>query len=82
MDKHHAGQFGVVYKELCEVTHFGAVAMWMPHRIEAGDESRLSWTSYPRWKQDTEALVACAQTLEMSAAMDDALRRLGQLVVG
>lgn len=66
-----------VYAELSEATHFGAIAMWASHAIEGDDESgyRTSWASYPRWRNDEQALVACAQTLELTYAMEFFLRQ-------
>ncbi|MFZ0379290.1 MAG: hypothetical protein WCD11_02055 [Solirubrobacteraceae bacterium] len=60
-----------VYKQLSEVTHFGSIAMWMPHRITVESESilRTTWSSEPEWKNDEQALIACAQTLELADAM-------------
>jgi len=65
-----------VYAELSEATHFGAIAMWAAHYIE-GDETsgyRTSWTSYPRWRNEEQALIACAQTLELARAAENLLR--------
>jgi hypothetical protein len=66
-----------VYAELSEASHFGAVAMWAAHTVEGDDESgyRTSWTSYPRWRDDEQAMVACAQTLELAEAMERFLRQ-------
>jgi len=58
--------FNQVYDELCEITHFGSVALWQPHSITG--ERTLQWGSAPRWSNDREALIACAQLKEMSAA--------------
>lgn len=60
--------FSHVYDELCEITHFGSVALWQPHALEAG--STVQWRSEPRWSIDREPLVACAQLKEMSAAAE------------
>lgn len=80
MDNHHSTQFGHVYAELCEATHFGSVAMWTSHRYD--DESETaSWSSAPAWRSDQQLYIACAQTLELSAAMDQGLTRLGRVVV-
>jgi len=57
-----------VYDELCEITHFGSVALWQPHVL--GDERTLQWRSEPRWKDERESLVACAQLKEMSGAAE------------
>jgi hypothetical protein len=74
--KHAPGMKGV-YAELSEATHFGAIAMWASHTIEGDDESgyRTSWTSYPRWRDDEQAMVACAKTLELAEAMEHFLRQ-------
>jgi hypothetical protein len=57
-----------VYDELCEITHFGSVALWQPHVLE--DERTVQWRSEPRWKNERESLVACAQLKEMSGAAE------------
>lgn len=79
----HAPGMKAVYAELSEATHFGAIAMWASHSIEGDDESgyRTSWTSYPRWRDDEQAMVACAQTLELAEAMEHFLRRFAAVHV-
>jgi hypothetical protein len=64
-----------VYAELSEATHFGAIAMWASHDVVDEDASgaRTTWTSYPRWGSEEQALVACAQTLELADAMEGLL---------
>ena len=72
----HAPGMKAVYAELSEATHFGAIAMWAAHDVEDEDTGNfgMSWTSYPRWRSDEQALVACAQTLELAEAMTFFLR--------
>jgi hypothetical protein len=67
----HAPGLKDVYAELSEVTHVGSIALWASHRVEGKDEAFLhtSWSSAPRWRNDEQALVACAQTLELAEAM-------------
>lgn len=77
--KHYAAQFGNVYAELSEIAHFGTVALWTAHRVE-DDEGATSWTSVPRWRDESQLLVACAQLLELREAMSDALGRLGEAI--
>lgn len=60
IEKKHAPQFGTIYAELCEIAHFGAVGMWASYRIDDQQERTLSWTSYPRWRDDRQAFIACA----------------------
>jgi hypothetical protein len=79
MDRHHAQQFGLVYAELSEITHFGSIAFWTAHRVEASEARETSWTSYPRWRDDDQLYVACAQLLELSSAMEEGLRTLGEV---
>lgn len=47
------------------------------HTIEGEDASglRTTWTSYPRWRNEEHALIACAQTLELADATEFYLRR-------
>jgi hypothetical protein len=68
----HASGMKLVYAELSEATHFGAVAMWAAHDIVDEDDSiaETSWTSYPRWRSEEQALVACAHVLELADAME------------
>jgi hypothetical protein len=72
----HATGMKDVYGELSEATHFGAIAMWASHTIEGDDESglRTSWSSRPRWRNDQQAMIACAQTLELADGMEHFLR--------
>ena len=70
-----------VYAELSEATHFGATAMWASV-IPSDDEDRsISWASSPRWRSEEEALIACAQTIELADAMTSLLRRFAQRYV-
>jgi hypothetical protein len=66
--------FKEVYADLCEGTHFGSIAMWAPHSSSASDApgvaANLSWSSAPHWKNDRDALVSCAQLLELANAME------------
>jgi hypothetical protein len=73
----HAPGLKNVYAELSEGTHFGAVAMWASHAIEGEDDKSMqtTWTSYPRWRSDEQALIACAQILELADAMEFLLRQ-------
>jgi hypothetical protein len=63
------------YTELSQFTHFGHKAFWSPHTLK-GD--RFSWQSAPRWKQERDALIACAWALELSEAMFHTLRDYGR----
>ena len=73
-----------VYSELSEITHFGAIAMWTAHSADevlGADGSpilKTTWTSSPRWRSDEQALIACAQTLELADAMVAALSRFAR----
>jgi hypothetical protein len=58
--------FARVYAELCEITHFGSIALWQPH--EFTEDNRVEWRSEPRWSNERQPLVACAQLKEMSEA--------------
>lgn len=72
----HATGMKDVYAELSEATHFGAIAMWASHSIEGDDESGLhtSWSSHPRWRSDEQAMIACAQVLELADGVECFLR--------
>jgi hypothetical protein len=58
--------FARIYDQLCEITHFGSLALWHPHSI--GDDQTVRWRSAPQWRNDRESLIACAQLKEMSDA--------------
>lgn len=73
----HTDHLGRVYRQLCEITHFGHLAMWAAHEIEDDAERRTSWSSAPRFRGDT-GLIACGQLDEMTTLMTAAIERLGQ----
>lgn len=68
----NAPGFSRVYDELCEITHVGMLALWQPHAVVGDRET--NWSSAPRWKNDREGLVACAQLKELSEAAAQYLR--------
>jgi hypothetical protein len=76
-----APQIYEVYRELSEIGHFGSVAMWASHSVMPTDDDgilRAVWTSTPSWRSEKQALIACAQTLELADAMATYLRRFGE----
>jgi hypothetical protein len=73
----HARHFGEVYAELCEITHYGSTAMWSTIRPDKADPGHITWSSKPDWRDERQALIACAQTLELVDAMQTALKALG-----
>jgi hypothetical protein len=75
----HAPGFKHAYDELTDFTHFGSTAMWSPFVLSDGDGDSLSftWTSYPRWRNDEQALIAAALTLEVSDATHALLGNFG-----
>jgi hypothetical protein len=76
MDATYSTQFKLVYSTLCDMSHFGALAVWNAHRIEPEEEMRTSWSSAPRWRSEEECLIACAQLLELSNEMELCLKAL------
>lgn len=68
-----------VYAELSEFTHFGSTALWTSHvpgeRDELGHLS-VTWQTAPSWRNDEQAFIACAHTLELADGMDFYLREL------
>ena len=72
----HAPGMKDVYAKLSEATHFGSIAMWAPMTPE--EDGHFSWASSPRWRSDEQALIACAQTLELADAMTYLLRRFAE----
>jgi hypothetical protein len=84
MDKHYSTHFHSVHAQLCDMSHFGALAVWNVHRIDPGMEAerRTNWSSQPIWKSDRECLIACAQLLELSGEMERALNALIDAYIG
>jgi hypothetical protein len=78
MEEHRADQFGLIYDQLSEVTHFGSLALWIAHRT-AGDW-QTSWMSVPYWKEENELYIACAQLLELRGAMQTAILELREVL--
>lgn len=72
-----APQFKAVYRELSEIAHFGSAAMWASHSVLPEEEGilRATWTSTPCWRDEKQALIACALTLELAEAMERYLQR-------
>lgn len=76
MDSKYSTQFKLVYADLCDMSHFGATAVWNAHRMESEEGRRTTWSSSPRWRSNDECLIACAQLLELSEEMERSLRAL------
>jgi len=74
---HAALGFKDAYDELTDFTHFGSTAMWAPF-VLSDDGGSFSWTSYPRWKSDEQAMIAAALTLELSDATHTLLAKFGR----
>jgi hypothetical protein len=67
------GNMKAIYAELSEAGHFGSIGMWAS--MTPTDESGgFEWTSYPRWRDERTALIACAQALELCNATQHLLR--------
>ena len=73
-------QLAAVYRELCEITHFGTVGMWAAYTADEENERRFTWSSAPRFRGDT-AMVACAQLDELTTMMEGAMRRSGRTLL-
>lgn len=56
--------FATVYGQLCEITHFGNLALWHPHHVS--EPRTMTWVSYPRWRREEEPLIICGQLAELS----------------
>jgi len=70
-----------VYANLSEATHFGSTAMWASAKPGESGEHDFTWASAPEWRSDEQALIACAQTLEMADAMTFLLTRFAERYV-
>lgn len=79
--KDHAPGMKDVYAELSEATHFGSTAMWASVTPAEAEEHHFTWASSPRWRSDEQALIACAQTLELADAMTHLLREFAERYV-
>jgi len=77
----HAPGMKEVYANLSEATHFGSTAMWASVKPGEGEERDFTWQSAPRWRSDEQALIACAQTLELADAMTVLLTRFAERYV-
>lgn len=82
MDATYSTQFKLVYSDLYDMSHLGAMAVWNAHRIESEEERRTSWSSAPHWRSDEECLIACAQLLELSDEMERCLKALVRAYLG
>lgn len=83
MDSRYTDQFGVVYSDMCEMTHFGTSALWSSHDVAERDDGTvsMSWSSVPGWKYESDALVCCALLLELTSGMTTALNHLGETLM-
>lgn len=75
--KPHAPGMKDVYAELSEATHVGVIAMWgsvVPEGENADGGGNTSWQSRPRWRDEEQAMIACAQLIELADAMEYFLR--------
>jgi hypothetical protein len=74
-EKHVPGM-KAVYAELSEATHFGSKAMWaFATSVDStGGLPDIVFTSATRWSSDEQALIACAQTIEIATEMTHFLR--------
>lgn len=75
----HAPGMKDVYANLSEATHFGSTAMWAS--MTPDEDQHFTWQSSPRWRSDEQALIACAQTLELADAMTHLLTRIAERFV-
>ena len=80
MDSHYTKQFGRVYDELSEMTHFGAPAVWAAHQVVSNSERTTIWRSEPGWGDQRLLYLACAQLLEVGDEMEAALVALAEAV--
>ena len=74
------GHLATVYRELCEITHFGTLGMWAAYVMDNEEERRFGWTSAPRFRNET-ALVACGQLDELTTMMERAMHLLGRTML-
>lgn len=72
----HTGQLATVYRDLCEITHFGTTGMWAAYAVDGADTGGFSWTSAPRFRDNT-GLIACGQLDELTTLMVRGMVLLG-----
>jgi hypothetical protein len=60
--------FDRVYGQLCELTHFGSLSFVHSHLLVDEEEMVSQWAAAPRWRRDTEPLIACAWVRELRDA--------------
>jgi hypothetical protein len=75
----HVPGMKYVYAELSEATHFGSNAMWAS--VTPAEQRRFTWASQPQWRNDDQALIACAQTIELADAMTRFLTQFAEKYV-
>lgn len=76
----HTSQLATVYRNLCEITHFGTAGMWAAYTMDGEDTRGFSWTSAPRFRDNT-ALVACGQLEELATLMLRGMDHLGKTML-
>ena len=67
-----------IHGDLSEVAHFGSKAFWSPFIITDEAKGTLEWTSYPRWKDEHQALVACGWVHELAEASRHLLQEFAE----
>ena len=75
--------FKHVWDELCDMTHFGSLAIWNAWKLDPDptEPGNVSYTTYPRWKEETDPLLACGWLMELSDALIATLEgMLGDIV--
>ncbi len=72
----------VVYAELSEMSHFGSAAFWNAFRLDEDSDSDPSrsfgWTSFPRFKDEQQALIACGWIWELAEVSRHVLQEFAE----
>jgi hypothetical protein len=79
--KDDASQLKLVYRVLSDYSHFGTVGVWNAHAIEDEEQRILTWTDAPRWRNDDDFRITCAQANELAVAGLHYLDELGRLLI-
>lgn len=57
-----------VYDTLSRYTHFNETGIYNTISFSDEEQTQISWTEYPRWKNEDDFKVACSQIHELSEA--------------
>lgn len=81
--KTHAPGFGPIYDVLSQYAHPASRSLLASHEVTEGPEgSRLRWQSKPKFKSESDRLIACAWMYELAKVHGDLLEQYAETVAG